>query len=74
MQINFTPDQEAELSQAALHNGTGAEELVQELALHFLHDQARFREGVRRGIEAADRGDFVDTAQLWAEVEQTPQA
>lgn len=74
MQVPFTPEQEAQLSQAAAHNGTAPEEFVQELALRFLENRDRFREGVRRGIEAADRGDFVETAELWAELEEIPEA
>ena len=73
MNVDFTPEQEEQLSQAALFAGKPTEQLVQDIALRFLEDQARFREGVRRGISAADRGEFVDTAQLWAELEETPQ-
>lgn len=36
MQVPFTPEQEAQLSQAAAHNGTAPEEFVQELACDFL--------------------------------------
>ncbi len=32
--------------------------------------EAEFHAGVQAGIEAADRGDFVDSAELWAELEQ----
>lgn len=74
MQIDFTPEQEAQLSQAAVFSGKAAEDLVQNLALRFLADQARFREGIKRGIDAADRGDFVETAELWAELEAIPQS
>ncbi len=74
MEIHFTPEQEARILRAANFNGAAPEELVQQLALRFLEDQSRFREGVRRGIDAADRGDFVDTAELWAELEAIPEA
>jgi predicted transcriptional regulator len=74
MQINFTAEQEAQLSQVASFNGAAPEEFVQQLALRFLQDQTRFREGVRRGIDAADRGDFVETSELWAELDEIPEA
>lgn len=74
MQVDFTPEQEAQLSQAALFSGKGAEQFVQELALRFLENQSQFREGVRRGIVAADRGDFIETAELWAEVKEMSEA
>ncbi len=63
MQVQFTPEQEAQLSQIASHNGTDAEELVKEAALRLLQEDARFRESVQRGIAAADRGEFVESSE-----------
>jgi predicted transcriptional regulator len=68
MQVTFTPKQEAELSQIASHNGTDPEELVKEAVLRLI-DDLKFREGVKRGIAAAERGDFVDSAELWSSIE-----
>jgi predicted transcriptional regulator len=42
--------------------------LVKDAALRLLQDDARFREGVERGIAAAERGDFVEHADVWANV------
>jgi predicted transcriptional regulator len=41
-----------------------------EPALRLLRDDARFLEGVQRGIDAAERGEFVEHAEVWAIVEK----
>jgi predicted transcriptional regulator len=74
MEVHFTPEQEAQLSHIANHNGTDAEQLVKDAALRLLQDDARFREGVERGIAAAERGEFVEHEQVWAGVEKTLQS
>jgi len=68
--MEVTPEPEAQLSQVANHNGTGAEQSVKDAALRLLEDEARFREGVNRGIAAAGRGEFVEHAEVWANVEE----
>jgi predicted transcriptional regulator len=70
MEVHFTPEQEAQLSQIANHTGTAAEQLVKDAALQLLQDDARSREGVQRGIAAAGRGEFVEHAEVWANVEK----
>jgi predicted transcriptional regulator len=74
MEVHFTPEQEAQLSQIAVHNGTRAEQLVREAALRLLQDDIQFREGVERGIAAAERGQFVDQTDVWANVEKILQS
>jgi predicted transcriptional regulator len=74
MEVHFTPEQEAQLSQIANHRGTGTEQLVKDAALRLLQDDARFREGVKRGIAAAERGEFVEHEEVWANVEKILQS
>jgi predicted transcriptional regulator len=74
MEVHFTPEQEAQLSQIASHSGTDAEELVKHAALRLLQDEACFREGVNRGIAAAERGEFVGHEEVWANVEKILQS
>jgi predicted transcriptional regulator len=69
MEVHFTPEQEAQLSQIA-----NTEQLVKDAALRLLQDDARFREGVKRGIAAAERGEFVEHAEVWANVEKILQS
>ena len=41
-------------------NGKDAEQLVKDTVARMLENQARFIAGVQRGIEQADRGEFVE--------------
>jgi predicted transcriptional regulator len=70
MQVNFTPEQEARLFQIAAHIGKRAEQLVKDAALRILENDARFRAGVQRGIDAADRGEFIEEEEMEARIEQ----
>ena len=71
MHLDFTPEQEAQLSQLANYAGKeDAEHLVKDAALRLLEEGRRFREGVERGIAAADRGEFVESDEVWANIEK----
>jgi len=69
MEVHFTPEQEAQLSHVATQAGTAPERLVKDAALRLLED-ARFRAAVREGIEQADRGEFIEEAEMDALFEQ----
>jgi predicted transcriptional regulator len=60
MEVHFTPEQEAQLSQIASHAGMDTERLVKDAALRLLEQDARFRDAVREGIAQADREEFVE--------------
>jgi hypothetical protein len=47
MEVRFTPEQEAQLSQIATNAGTEPERLVQDAALRLLEEDAHFRAAVR---------------------------
>jgi predicted transcriptional regulator len=64
MEVHFTPEQESQLSEIASQSGTDAEQLVKSAALRLLERDARFRASVQKGIEDADRGDFVDEQEM----------
>ena len=70
MQVHFTSEQEAQLSQIADHSGTDAEQVVKEAALRVLEEDARFRAAVEVGIAAAERGEFVEHADVWPRIEK----
>jgi predicted transcriptional regulator len=70
MEVQFTPEQEAQLSQIATREGIDAERLVKDAALRLLEEDARFRAAVRTGIEQADRGEFIEEAEMDARLEQ----
>jgi hypothetical protein len=48
MEVHFTPEQEARLSQIASHAGTDTERRVKDAALRLLEQNARFRPAVRK--------------------------
>jgi predicted transcriptional regulator len=70
MEIHLTREQEAQLSQLAAQEGKNAEQLVADAALRLLQEDAQFRAAVRKGIEQADRGEFIDEEQMSARVER----
>jgi predicted transcriptional regulator len=70
MEVRFTPEQEAQLSMIATNAGTDAERLVQDAALRLLEEDAHFRAAVRQGVEQADRGDFIEEAEMDARLER----
>jgi hypothetical protein len=69
MELHFTPEQEAQLSQIASHAGKDAEAWVKDVALRAVEETARFRAAVREGLAEADREELLDDDQvrLWLE-------
>jgi predicted transcriptional regulator len=70
MEVHFTAEQEARLVQIATQEGTDAERLVKDAALHLLEEDARFRSAVCEGIAQADRGEFIEEEEMDARLEQ----
>jgi predicted transcriptional regulator len=70
MELHFTLEQEAQLAQIATQEGTDAERLVKDAALRLLEEDARFRSAVREGIAQADRGEFLEQADMDVRLEQ----
>jgi predicted transcriptional regulator len=74
MEIRLPPEQEAQLAALAARDGRDVNELAQEAITRLLDDDARFAEAVERGIAAADRGEFVASEDVWANVERILQS
>lgn len=70
MEVHFTPEQEAQLSQLATKAGTDPERLVKDAALRLVEEDTRFREAVREGMAQAARGEFIEEAEMDARFEQ----
>jgi len=70
MEVRFTPEQEARLSKIATREGLDPEELVKDAALRLLEDDIRFRDGVRKGLEQADRGEFIEEQEMDSRVKR----
>jgi predicted transcriptional regulator len=70
LEVHFTPEQEAQLSQIATQAGTEPERLVMDAALRLLQEDARFRAAVGEGVAQADRGEFIQEEEMDARLEQ----
>jgi predicted transcriptional regulator len=68
MEVQFTSEQEVRLGQIASVEGIAPTRLVQEAALLLIEDDERFRAGVRKGIEQADQGMFIEEAEMDARI------
>jgi predicted transcriptional regulator len=69
MRVDFTPEQEAQLSRIAAHAGMRTENFVKDIALRALEEDGKFRAAVQEGITQADLGEFIDDAEVrkWLE-------
>jgi predicted transcriptional regulator len=74
MNVDFKPEQEALLSQIATQSGRDARQLVKDAALRVLENNSRFRAGVQKGIDAANRGDFIEEDEMEARIERMLQS
>jgi predicted transcriptional regulator len=70
MEVHFLPEVEMQLQQVASANGKDAEQLVKDTVARMLEDHARFIAGVQRGIEQADRGEFVEHKDVLNRIDQ----
>ncbi|MGH9605626.1 MAG: hypothetical protein ACRD3N_07990 [Terracidiphilus sp.] len=70
MVLQLTDEQEAQLSRIAAEAGKAVEDLAREAVDRFLTEEAHFRSAVLAGQQAAERGDFVPTPEVWAKVER----
>ena len=70
MEVRFTPEEEARLARIATQEGVNPTELVKGAALRLLEEDARFRAGVRKGVEQADLGEFIDEEEMDARVKR----
>jgi predicted transcriptional regulator len=70
MEVHFSPEVKARLQQVASANGKDAEQLVKDTIALVLENQSRFIAGVQRGIEQADRGEFVEHKDVLNRIDQ----
>ena len=68
MEVQFTPEQEERLGQIAGVEGIAPTRLVRDAALRLIEEDRRFRAAVRKGIDQADQGLFIDDAEMDARV------
>lgn len=70
MEVQFTPEQEAQLARMATDSGTGVPEFVKAAALRLLDEESRFIAAVEKGLSAAERGEFIEEAEMDARIQR----
>ena len=69
MEVHFTPEQEAQLSQIAVKAGTAPERVVTDVVTRYLDEKTRFLAAIEKGIAAAERGEFIEEDEMDARLE-----
>jgi predicted transcriptional regulator len=59
MQVQLTPEEEAQLVELAARDGRTAGDLVREAIRRYVEDDAKFIAAVMDGLASLDRGEFV---------------
>lgn len=72
MEIHLAPETEAQLRDLAVREGKNAAQVVEETVTSMLKRHAEFIEGVERGMAAANRGEFVESSEVWANANSLP--
>jgi predicted transcriptional regulator len=70
MEVNFTPEQEAQIAKIAASVGTDPEAIVKDATMRLLDEDARFRAAVMEGKAYADRGEFIEEEEMDARFEE----
>jgi predicted transcriptional regulator len=70
MEVNLTPEQEAQITQIAGKSGTDPGRLVKDVLARYLDGEARFLAAVERGLAAAERGEFIEEEEMDARIER----
>ncbi len=70
MEVQFTPEQEAQITRMATKSGTDAPHFVKSAALRLLDEESRFLAAVEKGIAAAERGEFIEEAEMDARIDR----
>ncbi len=69
MEIQFTPEQQAQLAHIANKAGIVPARLVTNVVARYLNEEASFPAAVDKSIAAADRGEFIDEEEMDARLE-----
>ena len=69
MEVQFTPEQQAQLAKIASQSNTAPERVVSNVVARYLDEEARFLAAIEKGLAAADRGDFIDEEEMDARLE-----
>jgi predicted transcriptional regulator len=74
MEVHFSPEQEAKLSQIANYNGTAAEQLVKQAALRLVEEDEQFHSDINEAIKQADSGQLIDHEEVKVRIARSLQS
>lgn len=64
MEVQFTPELEAELTRAAAQQGRNPDELVRDVVSRYFEEEERFVTAITQGEAALERGDSLTHDQV----------
>jgi predicted transcriptional regulator len=64
MVIDLTPEVEALLHDSAKHEGSSVEEVIKNAVLWYAKMEEEDRASIQRGIDQADRGEFISQEEM----------
>ena len=69
MEVQFTPEQQAQLAKIASQSNTAPELVVSNVVARYLDEETRFLAAIEKGLAAADRGEFIEEEEMDARLE-----
>ena len=69
MEVQFTPEQQAQLAKIASQSNTAPERVVSNVVARYLDEEARFLAAIEKGLATADRGEFIEEEEMDARLE-----
>lgn len=70
MEVQLTPEEQAQLVQVAQRTGRNAEEVVREAINSFLQHEKAFIEAVEKGLASLDRGEHITHEEVGTRIEK----
>jgi predicted transcriptional regulator len=70
MEVHFTPELQAKLTQTAAQQGRNPDQLVQEVLALYFEEEARFVDAVNLGEEALPRAEFLTHDEVGKRLER----
>ena len=64
MEVNFTPELEAKLTDVATQQGRNPGDVVREVVARYFDEEARFADAVALGEDAMGRGEYLSHEEV----------
>ena len=70
MEVHFSPELEAKVTQSAVQQGRRPDEVVQDVVSRYFDEEARLVEAVKRGEQALERVEYLTHEQVGQRLER----